>query len=444
MKNIDLINKELPKFERDLATLINFESVNYDVLQEAPFSDEIEQCLTGMLDIAAKLGYETYQDLEGYYGYAQIGCGTELFGVLGHLDVVPAGDRNKWYSNPFELDIRDGYYYGRGVADDKGSTLIALYALKLLLDQGYELKQRVRFIFGTDEETLWRCIKQYKLKEEIPLMGFTPDSSFPLIYAEKGLLQVNIKANNNTDLTFSGGEAYNSCPSQAIIKEDPIIINNLNDLNISYKIENDHIIVLGKSVHAQVSDQGDNAITNLVRALAHYKDSSDLIRFILDKGMNPNGTDLFGVIEDDISGKLMFNIGKIVFEPLYQEIKIDMRIPVSYTKEDMLNKLQFVCDEYNLCLEEYDYLDSICVDKDSLLVRSLMSAYQKVTNDYRAQPKATGGATYARSMSNFVAYGAVLATSSKTEHQPNERISINDVKTAMEIYMEAFKLLVTK
>jgi len=33
--------------------------------------------------------------------------------------------------------------------------MAALYAVKALLDSGVRFKKRVRFIFGTDEETLW-------------------------------------------------------------------------------------------------------------------------------------------------------------------------------------------------------------------------------------------------------------------------------------------------
>ncbi len=67
---------------------------------------------------------------------------------------------------------------------------IASYAVKALLDSGVRFKKRVRFIFGTDEETLWRCMGRYNELEERATLGFAPDSSFPLTYAEKGLLQV--------------------------------------------------------------------------------------------------------------------------------------------------------------------------------------------------------------------------------------------------------------
>ena len=97
--------------------------------------------------------------------------------------VVPPGDESDWLTPPFEATVKDGWIFGRGVQDDKGPSMAALYAVKALLDSGVEFKKRVRFIFGTDEETLWRCMDRYNQLEEQAALGFAPDSSFPLTYA---------------------------------------------------------------------------------------------------------------------------------------------------------------------------------------------------------------------------------------------------------------------
>ena len=130
----------------------------------------------------------------------EIGQGDELLAVLCHLDVVPAGDLEDWQTPPFEATLKDGWLIGRGVQDDKGPSLAALYAVKSLLDQGLVFTKRIRFIFGTDEETLWRCMNRYNQIEEKADLGFAPDSSFPLTYAEKGLLQVKLHGPGWEDL----------------------------------------------------------------------------------------------------------------------------------------------------------------------------------------------------------------------------------------------------
>ena len=82
------------------------------------------------------------------------------------MDVVPAGDLKDWQTPPFEATIVGDYLVGRGVQDDKGPSLAALYAVKSLLDDGIQFTKRIRFIFGTDEETLWHCMNRYNQIEE--------------------------------------------------------------------------------------------------------------------------------------------------------------------------------------------------------------------------------------------------------------------------------------
>lgn len=432
----------LTQFENDLERLISIPSILDETHSDYPFGKEIQLALESTLSIAKALGYDTYIDPNGYYGYAQIGSGTELFGVLGHVDVVPTGNISKWNTNPFKLEIKDDKYYGRGVSDDKGPLLASMYALKLMLDDGYTPTQRIRFIFGCDEESLWRCMSRYEKIEEMPNMGFSPDSTFPLIYAEKALVQVELSANDEIDFTFSGGNALNTVPESAIINYGSNIIENLNHMQFKYSVANNKIEVIGKSCHAQSCDKGINAITHLAQALSFKQNESSLLKFILERGKDPNGVDLFGIIADDASGKLMFNIGKASFEAHKQTIGIDMRIPVSYDTSTLIQTLKDVCLEYKLEFKQIDFLRSIHVKKESKLVTSLMKAYQEVTKDYESQPTASGGATYARAMDNCVAFGAILPNSAKTAHQINEFILKEDIITAIEIYMKSFELLV--
>ncbi len=53
-----------------------------------------------------------------------------VFAFAGHVDVVPTGDISKWGSDPFDLVSRDGFLYGRGIADMKGAIAAFLLAVK--------------------------------------------------------------------------------------------------------------------------------------------------------------------------------------------------------------------------------------------------------------------------------------------------------------------------
>ncbi|QIK69515.1 Sapep family Mn(2+)-dependent dipeptidase [Erysipelothrix sp. HDW6C] len=424
-------------YQKDLGRLVSIGSVLTDDGVK-PFGKNVQLALEEVLKISKELGFTTYIDPDGYYGYAEIGTGGEMFGVLGHMDVVPPGSLDSWETNPFELVEKDGFLIGRGSSDDKGPTLAAMYALKILLDEGKKLNQRVRFIFGTDEESLWRCMKAYVAKEELPTKGFTPDSGFPLIYAEKGLIEYTLTSHEMSDVRLEGGGALNAVPAQATTDFDEAVAKALDELGYEYTVNGKDLTVIGLAIHAKDSDRGKNAIVYLAEALHKAGKTNDMIRFIVEKMSNPNGTLIYGEVSDEVSGKLMFNVGKAEFRENMQEIGIDIRFPVTFPVETVEEKLKAEAHKYEVVVERFDYLKSIYMEKDSPYIKQLMKAYQDVTGDLESQPITSGGATYARAMDNVVAFGALLPTGLKTEHQPNERISIADMKVAMTVYAEAF------
>ena len=441
MKLEKVIDLHFNDFKEDLSLLVGIDSV-LDEKGEKPFGIGIQKALEAAVSIAKRMGFKTFIDPEGYYAYAEIGSGEKLFGVLGHLDVVPVGDLKDWKTNPFELVENDGKLYGRGSTDDKGPLLASMHALKLLLDEGYSLNQRVRFIFGTDEESLWRCMKAYTKTEEIPSAGFTPDSSFPLTYAEKGLIEFTLSSKEESSIKLEGGGPLNAVPSQAYIDHDETVVKALKEMGVRYEIEADGITVYGKAMHAMAADEGENALIYAAQALYNAGKKNRMIEFMVEKLANPNGKLIYGEVSDDVSGKLMLNVGKSEFTKDTQTVGIDMRFPVTFDRAIIDEKLIEQAKEYGVEVELFDFLPSIYIERDSELVKGLMKAYQNISNDMVSEPRSSGGATYARAMDNVVAYGASFPHSENTEHQANENIVIEDIKKAMRIYMEAYLNLV--
>ena len=70
----------------------------------------------------------------------------------GHFDVQPPAPLDEWESDPFEPEVRDGWLYGRGTADDKGQLYCLLKATETLAAAG-ELPVDVRFVCDGEEET---------------------------------------------------------------------------------------------------------------------------------------------------------------------------------------------------------------------------------------------------------------------------------------------------
>ena len=431
-------------YKKDLAALVSANSKNGPAAPGAPMGVGPRQALDTMIAIAGRLGFKTTVDDEGYYGYAEVGEGKELFGVLGHMDVVPADDVENWNTDPFVMEEKDGKFWGRGVTDDKGPTLASVYALKILLDSGAKLKQRVRFIFCTDEECLWHGVKRYVEKEEHPSFGITPDADFPLLYAEKGLVEYDLFAKDDQVVDLKGGTAYNAVAGEASIPMDKEVEKQLKALGYKYEEKDGRLVTKGKAAHAMQPEEGVNAIVHLMEAMYKAGDESSMVKFISEVGNDPFGTGIFGDVADEVSGKLKFNVGLIEYKDGEQKMGIDIRFPVTYEKEKVDEVLSEVAGKYNVEVKQFDYLPSIYLATDTPFIKTLMQAYQEVTGDTKTEPISTGGATFARSMENIVAYGALMPGRPQTEHQANEMVEIEDLKTAQEVYFRAFELLLTK
>lgn len=427
---------------KTLERLISVPSYNQPAEEGAPFGKGIRNALDEMMKICDELGFKTYEDPDGYYGYAEVGSGDKIFGVICHLDTVPAGDLGKWKHNPFKGTVINDAVYGRGSQDDKGPGIAALYAVKALMDQGYHFNQRIRFIYGTDEEILWRGIAEYNKKEAPIDSGISPDAEFPLIYAEKGLQQSYLVGPGTDQLKLNLKNAFNAVPDSAVYdgpKQDEVKAA-LDKHGFEYISDGNSITVIGKSVHAMMAPEGTNAVLRLAIALDDVFDFKplDFIGKLFKE--DATGSNVLGDVRDE-SGQLTFNISSLEINENETRMQIDLRIPVTVDRDNLLTKLSKQVAAYDLKYVHFDYLAPLYVPKDSKLVQTLMEVYKEQTGDVAAEPQISGGATFARTMNNCVAFGGMLPTTPDYMHQANEQWPLPDMYKAMEIYAQAIKKL---
>jgi len=126
----ELVDKYFDEIITSLGKVVKIKSVMGERKDNYPFGEGPAKALEEALGIAEGLGFKTV-NVDNYAGHVEYGDSGKLYNVLAHLDVVPEGDLSRWDSNPYELSIRDGKVYGRGVSDDKGPAIGALYALKI-------------------------------------------------------------------------------------------------------------------------------------------------------------------------------------------------------------------------------------------------------------------------------------------------------------------------
>ena len=340
------------------------------------------ECLHYVLDMAEKMGFRT-GNLDDMVGWAEYGEGEEMVAVLGHLDVVPVGDG--WTKPPFGGVIEDGRLYGRGAIDDKGPILAALFALDALRREGFRPRRRVRVLFGTEEETGTADMTYYVNNGgELPVLGFTPDGSYPLIHGEKGLLV----------------EEY-ACDC------DP-----------------------GPILRAW-SGKGENAAGKLLAELAKLPLEGKLekaVAFLHGRiGMETKGESLGVYLEDEISGPLSFNLGMLRLDASGLRVTVNYRYPVTCRYEDCVPQVRAAFAQAGFRLASASHSEKLYVPEDAPLVQKLIGVYNAYTGE-NARPICIGGGTYAKSMPNILAFGPAFPGEEATEHQPDEYIDLERLR----------------
>lgn len=200
----EVLNKKVDDLQNELidavVEMVKIPSLESEALENMPFGLEVNNALELALEMGKKMGFKT-KNIDGYMGYVQYGEGDDYIGVVGHLDVVEVGEG--WRNPPFSAVIEDGKIFGRGVLDNKGPIMGGLYALYAIKECGIKLSKPVRVIFGTDEETGFKDLEYYLSKEKPPIMGFTPDCKYPVVYGERGrvVLRVSADVSNNFEGT---------------------------------------------------------------------------------------------------------------------------------------------------------------------------------------------------------------------------------------------------
>lgn len=84
--------------------------------------------------------------------FARIGTGAPHFCFAGHTDVVPEGHAESWSHAPFAAGIADGFIYGRGATDMKGSVAAFAGAAIDFLKSAGKFRGSISFLITGDEE----------------------------------------------------------------------------------------------------------------------------------------------------------------------------------------------------------------------------------------------------------------------------------------------------
>ena len=393
---------------RDIARLVAVDSVEGAPEENAPFGPGPRRALELGLQIARELGLDTV-NCEGRIGYACIGGGGERYlATITHLDVVPVGDG--WKEDPFTMREREGWIIGRGVMDDKGPSVLCLYALKYLLDRKIPLRYPVRALLGANEETGMGDLTYYLAHYPAPVFCFSPDATFPLCNGEKGIYHGRIlsKLPLGEILDIHGGVAPNVIPdkAEATVRAEKLAGGEFVEVEETAPGVW-HLLATGKGGHASLPQGTRNAIGVLVDYLLEngIGDENDtaFLRLIQKLHRAWDGSAL-GVQADDGNFEPLTIVGGVIgVENGRMFQSVDSRYPTTTSGEQIAAGIR----------AHAGGIAEVTVDRDAApfymaldnpALQACLGAYNDFTGE-DAKPYTIGGGTYARHFPNAVAFG---------------------------------------
>lgn len=318
---------------------------------------------------------------------AEIGSGSPVFGVSGHMDVVSPGDESEWTSDPFTLTERDGKLYGRGTNDMKAG-LINLALVMIELKENNELKNgTVRFMATTGEEV--GAAGSKKLYDE----GYMDDVDY-LWVAE---------------------------PSH-----DTIIYSHKGSLNL-------RVTSIGEAAHSSMPDQGYNAI-------------NPLMEYLLEMDEKLNGDDRTNeVLNKLVMSTTIFNAGNQVNSvPDKAVAEINVRTIPEFDNEEVIELFNTTANKYNkegsnIEVEVTMSLPSVFTSVQSEMVdlaKDLGKKYLHLEIAVKGSPGVTDASNLLRGKDNDFPFMMFGPGETKMAHKTDEYVYKNYYFAFFDIYKE--------
>lgn len=305
--------------------------------------------------------------------------------IMSHMDVVPEGDLDKWNTDPFKAEVKDGKIYGRGSEDNNQGMVASILSAKAFLETGLQPEYNLGLVFVADEET---------------------GSEFGLSYL----------VDNHSGL---------------FKKEDLIIIPDAGEpTGGMIEVAEKSIIWLkfktfGKQVHASTPQLGVNAF----RAASNLVVSLDRLHEIY------NSRD--EVFDPPISTfeptKKEANVPNVNTLPGDDVFYLDCRILSEYDIEDVMKTIRKIADEvevkYKVKIEistEQKEQAAPATPVDAPIVQILKKSIKEIYN-VDAEAKGIGGGTVAAIFRQNDFSVAVWSKLDDLAHQPNEYCQISNL-----------------
>lgn len=347
-------------------------------------------CNQLMMDRLAAMGFkiESMRFGEVNNFWARYGNAGPILCFAGHTDVVPSGPEQDWLSPPFVPTIRDGYLYGRGAADMKGSLAAMITAC---------------------ENFLQDC----QSKTE-PVNG---SIAFLITGDEEGA------AINGTRKVIDTLEARNEKITWCVIGE-PSSTDKLGD-----------VVKIGRrgSLHGRLlvhGIQGHVAYPHLARNPIHQAMAplNALANELWD-----SGNEAFPPTSFQISG-ITSGTGASNVIPGALEVVFNFRFSTELTEAMISQRTEAILDSFGLEYSlEWKLSGLPFLTSNQQLIEAVTAAVKEI-NNVQTQPSTTGGTSDGRFIAPTGAEVVELGPCNATIHKVNEHVRLSDLDDLSRMY----------
>ena len=145
----DLVRERSERYVGWLSEACSISSLAGEPESLTNMANWVENRLTEVGATTERLTYEGAPDAV----LGNLGSGDRSVLIYDHYDVQPVDPIELWDSQPFQPEVRDGVFYARGAADNKGDLVARLAALEVYREIHGELPVEVKFLVEGEEET---------------------------------------------------------------------------------------------------------------------------------------------------------------------------------------------------------------------------------------------------------------------------------------------------